>query len=75
MKEEIESFQWRNANLTDFDPRGVARKVGGSLPDYESVKRHTSIRAEMSSIPPRSFPDFISDVGIHVNRREAACAE
>lgn len=75
VKEEVRSFQWRQANLTGFDSQSIARKVGGSFPDADSIKRHTGIRNRIPDPAPRSFPDFILDVGTHVTEREATCAE
>lgn len=75
LREEVRSFQWRQANVTDIDPRSIARKVGGTLPDQDSIKLHTGIRRKLSDPTPRTFPNFVLDVGTHVTEREAACAE
>ncbi|MFD1635097.1 HNH endonuclease [Haloplanus ruber] len=75
LKEEVRSFQWRHGNITDIDPRSIAKTVAGSLPDPASIKNHTSLRNTVSDPPPRTFPNFILDVGKHVTEREASCAE
>lgn len=75
LKEEVKSFQWRQANLTNINPRSIARKVGGAFPDHGSIKQHTRIRKTIPDPAPRSLPNFILDVGAHVTEREAACAK
>lgn len=75
LREEVRSFQWRQANLANLDPQSIARTVAGSFPDPSSIKEHTVLRNTIGSPPPRSFPDFIVDVSKHVVEREAACAE
>jgi len=75
LREEVKSFQWRQANITNINPQSIARTVAGSFPDSTSIKNHTSLRNTISNPPERSLPDFIFDVGNHVMEREAACAE
>jgi len=75
LKEEVRSFRWRQANITNFDSQSIARTVAGSVPTPTSMKSHTSLRSILSTPPKRSLPDFIMDVGSHVTDREATCAE
>jgi hypothetical protein len=75
LREEMKSFHWRQANITNVDPQSIARTVAGSFPDPASIKNHTALRNTISNPPPRGFSEFIVDVGNHVMGREAACAE
>jgi len=75
LKEEVSSFQWRQANITNIDPQSIARTVTGSLPDPTSIQKHTLIRDTITDPPQRTFSDFLFDVSHHVTEREAACAE
>jgi hypothetical protein len=75
LKEEVKSFRWRQANITNIDPQSIARTVAGSLPDPTSIETHTSLRNTIADPPSRTLPDFIMDVGNHIVERESACAE
>ena len=75
LKEEVRSFQWRQANITSIDPQSIARTVAGSFPDPTSIRNHTLLRNTISDPPPRTLPNFVVDVSKHVAEREAACAE
>ena len=75
LKQEVKSFGWRQANITNVNPQSIARTVAGSIPDPTSIQNHTSLRNTLRDPPQRTFPNFLLDIGQHVTEREAACAE
>ncbi|WP_425490626.1 HNH endonuclease [Halorubrum ruber] len=75
IKQEVRSFRWRQANITDIDAQSIARTVAGSFPDPTSIQTHTSLRDTLRNPPQRTFPNFLLDIGYHVTEREATCAE
>jgi hypothetical protein len=75
LKQEVKSFRWRQARITNIDAQSIARTVGGAFPDPTSIQTHTSLRNTVSEPPTRKFPNFLLDIGNHITQREAACAE
>lgn len=75
LREEVKSFGWRQSDIMNINPQSIARTVAGSFPDPTSVKNHTLLRSAINNPPPRTFSDFLIDIGNHVMGREAACAE